>query len=150
MDELGFVGVDVIEADGLHVVDGGGEGDGTFDIRSSSFEAEWGGVVSCFFETDFLDHFASALPGGEFGKEVVMPPENTDAGGRVEFVAGKGEEIGTERCHVDGGVGDGLGGIHDHEGTCLFGGADHIVDGIDGAEGVGDPREGEESGLTGE
>lgn len=77
-------------------------------------------------------------------------PEDADAGGGVDFVAGEDEEIGVELLDVDVEMGHGLGGVDEGEGVIFFRGGDHFRDWVDGAKGVGNPGEGEDFCFRGE
>lgn len=130
------MGLDFADADGVDVVEGGGEGDGSLDVWGAGFVFEGWVVVGGGLEGDFFDHFTAAAPWGEGVEEVEFAPEDADAGGGVGFVAGEYDEVCSEGLDVDGHVGDGLGGIDEDGGAVFFGGGGHFNDGVDGAEGV--------------
>ena len=139
-----------MQADVVHVIEGGGEGDGSFDVRRAGFVFERELVVSGFFKRHLLDHLAAAAPRRKRVEDFRTAPEDADAGGRVDLVAGEGEEIGTQGLDVDGQMGGGLGGIDHDERAGLFRGGGHFGDRVDGAEGVGNPGEGEDFGALAE
>ena len=143
-DEALFMLLDRAQADAVHEIEGGSEGDGALDVRRAGFELERQLVVGGFFESDFLDHLAAAAPWRQGVENFRAAPEHADAGRGVDLVAGKREEIDAERLHVDADVGDGLRGVDQHERPGVFRGAGHFRDRIDGAEGVGNPGERED------
>ena len=56
--------LNVFEADGFEIVDGGGEADGSGDIGRASLESGGWGFVGAAIEGDGEDHFTAAMPGG--------------------------------------------------------------------------------------
>ena len=91
-DEGLFVGGDGAEVEGVEPVEGGGEGDASFDVGGAGFVAEGEVVVSGALVGDFFDHLAASAPRGKVFEAGGFSVEDADAGGGVDFVAGKDEE----------------------------------------------------------
>ena len=66
--------------------------------------------------------------------------------GREHLVAAEDVEVGIQRLDVHGHMGHGLGPVDEREGAVPMGGRDHGMRGRDGAQRVGDGRDGDEPG----
>ena len=149
-DEGLFVGLDGGQAECVDVVERGGQCDCPLDVGGAGLVLERGVLPGGAGEGDLADHLAAAAPRGQRVQQLAPAPEHADPGGGVDLVAGEGEEIGAERADVDRQVGDRLGGVDDHQRAGLAGGGGQLGDRVDGAEGVGDPADGEHRGAAGQ
>ena len=95
-DEGLFVSGDGGEVEGVEPVEGSSESDASFDVRGAGFVAEGEVVVGGTLVGDFLDHLASSTPRREVFEAGGFSVKDADAGGGVDFVTGKDEEIGVE------------------------------------------------------
>ena len=136
--------MDVFESDAVHIINRRGECDGAFDVGGAGFVFERWIVVGCVIEGHLFDHFAAALPGRKFFEQIFAAPEDTDAGGCVNFVAGEHKEIGADRLDISWQVGDRLRGIDEYDRTNGFRGLGHFGDRVDRAKGVGNRGESED------
>ncbi len=144
--EFLVVAEDFGAAEGVEIIHGGVEADGSGDVRGAGFEAEGGGFVLALVEIDVGDHFAAAVEGGEGVEELFASVECADAGGAAHFVSGNGEEIAADLLDVERAVSGALGGVDEGDDVFFAGFAAEFGGGIDGAEGVGNVGEGEDFG----
>ena len=133
-----------------HVFQGDAEGDGAGDVRRTGFETLRGLAESGAGEVDLADHVAAELVRRHGVEQLRAAPEHADAGRSEGLVAGEGVEVATERRDVDLEVRGGLAAVDEHHRARGLGEPGHLGGGIDGAEGVGDVREGDELGAGGE
>ena len=135
---LFFVLADVVETHVVQPFDGFPEADDFGNGGRACFKACWNVGVSCLFERDVLDHFATAVPGWHAVEHFVLAVKNSDAGRAVHFVAAEREKIAVEFLHVNLDVARTLGGVNQN--LCLRGELAHRSDdfcnGVHGADGV--------------
>src|SRR6266478_9960827 len=134
------MGGDGIVADRLDVVDGGCEPDRAGDVRGARLELPWQFVVFGPFESNRTDHIAATLPWWHCFQQACLAIERSNPRRSVELVPGEYVEVAVERLHVDRLMRYGLGAVNQHRNSARLGEADHIFDGHDGAERVGDMR----------
>lgn len=157
VEELAGEGHLVFVRSGVEVVDRGeepGEPDG---VGGARFErvGEGGGHLE-----PGGDGARSAASFAEDARFVLGAVVGVGAGGEIEgagpggssepFVPGDGEEVDVGALDVDGDVPEGLGAVDEDEGVRGGGacGADDVVDGLDGAHGVGRVGDADEGGAV--
>ena len=112
-----LVRVDVVDADGVDVVDGRRHADRARDVRRAGFELERQFVEGGLLETHGEDHVAAALPRRHGLEQRLAPDERADAGGAVHLVRREGVEVAVERFEVHALVRHGLGAVDEHHGA---------------------------------
>ncbi len=133
--------------DGHEVFQRDTETDGAGDIGRAGFEALRSGAESGASEVDLADHVPSELVRRHGVEQLRATPEHADAGRTEGLVPGEGKEVATQRRDIDFEVRSRLAAINQHHGTGGLGETRHLDGRIDGAEGIGDVREGDELGA---
>ena len=150
LSQIVLVGGNAVHAKGRNVIKCAGQTCGADVVGRAGFELEGQLVERGALEGDVLNHLAAALVGGQAVEPVFLAVEHADARGTVDLVAGEDVEVGVERLHVDGHVGDALGTVHQHGDAVGMGGGYHFAHGVHRAEDVADVRHADEARAVGE
>ena len=104
-------------------------------------------VGGAFLEADTANHLASALIGRHRLEELRLADQRAYSGRSVDLVAGEGIEVAVQVKHVHREVRGGLGTVHQHPCSRCVRGRAHLLDGVDGAERVGQVDDRYEAGA---
>ena len=143
-----FVLLHLLEADAVDEVEGLAEGGDVDEVRGAGLELEGQFGEGGAGEADVVYHLAAALVGGHLLEPFLLAVQHTDAAGAVHLMAGEGVEVGVEVAYVDAQVGCCLSAVDEHWHALGVGVCDHLLDGVDCAEHVGDVTEGGEDGSV--
>jgi len=136
--------LDRMHADPLHVLQGRGQTHGVGDVAGTGLEALGRILVKVALKGDVADHVAAPLPGGHGTQQIPLGVENADAGGSVDLVTREHIEIHVQGLHIHRRVGNALGSVQQDQGTMPMGDRDHLLNGRDRAQGIGDLGEGDQ------
>mmetsp|Transcript_9977 Transcript_9977/g.21175 ORF Transcript_9977/g.21175 Transcript_9977/m.21175 type:complete len:443 (+) Transcript_9977:317-1645(+) len=145
--KLLLVALDLFHAEGREVVDRRAQPHRLCDRRRACLEAAGRRRVGGAFEEDVRDHLAAALPRRHLLQQLEAAVEKADARGAAHLVPRGDEEVAAEPLHVDRHVRHALARVDQHARADALRGGDDLLDRRDGAECIGDVREGDELGA---
>ena len=145
--QLLLVAVDVVHAQGVDVVDGGGQAVGGHIVGRSGLELKGQLVVGGSLPADAADHLAAALIGWQAVEPRLLSVEHAHAGGAVHLVAAQGQEVAVQLLHVDAEVGCALCGVDEHGHAVLMGPSDDVGHRVHRAQHVAHVCEAEQAGA---
>ena len=131
---------DPLEAEALHVVDGGPEADRPRDVGRTGLEPVGRLREGRLLVRHRRDHVAARLPGRHGVEQREAPVERPDARGAVELVAREGVEVAADRAHVDREPRHRLGAVDEGDGAGPVRERHELAHGVHGAERVRDVR----------
>ena len=139
------MGGDVVEADALNEVEGGGESGYVDEVGGTGLEFE-GEFGECgFFETDVGNHLSPTLIRWHRLKPMLLAVKHTDAGGAIHLMGRECIEIDVEGTDVDVHVGGSLSAVDHYGDTHGMGVGGDFGDGVDCAEDVADMADADET-----
>ena len=104
-------------------------------------------MVGRALDANRLDHVAAAHERVHLLEQLAATVEDAGAGGPQHLVPAERIEVASERAHVDALVRRALRPIDQHGRAGGLGPLDHVIDRVDGAEGVADLAECDEPWL---
>ena len=148
--EVVFVGGNAVHAQGGDVVQGTRQGGCADVVGRSGFEFEGQFVEGRALEADVLYHLPAALVGRKPVQPVLFAVENAHSGRPVDLMTREDIEVCIEVLHVNGHVGDALSAVHQDGYAVAVRRANHLFDGVYGAQHVAYVRHADQSGTLGE
>ena len=136
--EVVLVLLDRLEPGCGDVVDGGREPHRLGDRLRARLELRRHLAPGRLLGANRADHVPAEVERLHLLQQVEPPPECADARRPAQLVRREREEIAPERLHVDRPVRRSLGRVDDHDRALLVGPRHELLDGIDGAQRVGD------------
>ena len=142
--------LDVLHAEGGHIIEGFGQAMGSDVVGGAGLKLEGWALKGGALKAHVLYHLATTLIGRQPIEPLLLAIEYTYACGGIDLVAAEGEEIAVERLYIDGQMGYALGAI-DHDGhTVAMGYADDVGHRIDRTEHIAHVHHTDELGARGE
>ena len=145
-----FIGGNLVHPNQRNVVQSFGKSGSTDIIRRTGFKLEGQFIEGSLFKRYMLNHLSTAL----IGRYPIQPPlftiKHPYPRRTIHLVRGENEEIGIQILHIYRHVGNGLGTVHKHRNTLLMGKSNHLLDGIDRTQHIGNMRHTDNPGTFGE
>ena len=102
------------------------------------FKTQWWGTKCGAREADPLNHLAAPLPWRHIGQQLTPTVEYADTRGTIDFMAGEGIKITTQRLYIDRKMTDSLRAIDQSGDVVPMSCPNDLFDGIYGAQSIGD------------
>ncbi len=141
-----LVGGDPVHSDAVDVVNCSAQADAPGDVGSPRLKFVGQVIVQGLLKSDGLDHVAAALVRRHRFEQLSLSVEDSDPGGSVELVSGKGVKIASQAANVYPHVGRGLGPIQQHRNSTVVGHRHNLLDRVDGPQGIGYVDDGDQLG----
>ena len=132
---------DIGDANAIEIIDGRAQANGIGNVAGACFKALRRRLVEGLLEGDILNHVAAALPGRHRVQDLGLSINNANSCRREDLVAGKNVEVAIDGLHIDAHVRDRLCAIDKYACAVTMRGLDHLLNGHDGAECIGNMRE---------
>ena len=114
LEQFMLVGCNPVEAELIHIINGGSQADARGDVGCSRFKLVRNHVEKRLGKRHGADHVAAPLVRGHTFERLCLAVKGTHARGAEELVAGEGVEVTIDLLNVDFDVRSGLRTINEH------------------------------------
>ena len=140
--QIDLLPVHILKAHAVHIVNGGMKPHSTGGIDRTGLKLVRQLRVDRALPGDGFDHLAAGKEGRHLLQQRLPAVQHTDSHGAVDLMAGKGQEVRSQRLHIHGNMGRALGTVHHHDRAAPMSQLRDLPDGVHPAQNIGDLRAG--------